>query len=127
MKRHLLIIAACLPLAGCFDYSDGDRVGTIVKFSYKGVICKTWEGELLIGGMKRKTQTSTDSNGNISSSSTMALNVMEFTVENPELIQPIINAMEAGKQVRLTYKQELFTICRSDGDDSFVQSIKVLE
>lgn len=28
-------------------YSDGDRAGTLQKFSRKGWICKTWEGELM--------------------------------------------------------------------------------
>src|SRR5262249_51399202 len=29
-----------------FSYSDGDRIGYVQKFSHKGWICKTWEGEL---------------------------------------------------------------------------------
>ena len=29
-----------------FNYSDGERAGYVQKFSHKGWICKTWEGEL---------------------------------------------------------------------------------
>ncbi len=29
-----------------WSYSDGDRVGYVQKFSHKGWLCKTWEGEL---------------------------------------------------------------------------------
>jgi hypothetical protein len=29
-----------------FSYSDGDRIGFVQKFSKKGWICRTWEGEL---------------------------------------------------------------------------------
>jgi len=29
-----------------WSYSDGERVGWVQKFSRKGWICKTWEGEL---------------------------------------------------------------------------------
>ena len=29
-----------------FSYSSGDRAGVLQKFSRKGWICKTWEGEL---------------------------------------------------------------------------------
>jgi hypothetical protein len=29
-----------------FSYSSGDRVGYVQKFSRKGWICRTWEGEL---------------------------------------------------------------------------------
>ena len=125
MKR-LAILCLLLPLSGCFDYSDGNRVGTVVKFSRKGVFCKTWEGELLVGGLKRVTTSSTDGNGNLHSSSSMALNVMEFTVEDLSLVKPIQDAMESGKPVRVEYNQELMTFCRSDGNSSFVKSIKVL-
>ena len=31
-----------------WSYSDGDRSGSLSKFSRKGWICKTWEGELNI-------------------------------------------------------------------------------
>ena len=31
-----------------WSYSDGDRAGSLYKFSRKGWICKTWEGELNI-------------------------------------------------------------------------------
>ncbi len=31
-----------------WSYSDGDRAGSLFKFSRKGWICKTWEGELNI-------------------------------------------------------------------------------
>ncbi len=29
-----------------WTYSEGDRVGYVQKFSRKGYLCKTWEGEL---------------------------------------------------------------------------------
>jgi len=29
-----------------WSYSDGDRAGVLYKFSRKGWICKSWEGEL---------------------------------------------------------------------------------
>jgi hypothetical protein len=29
-----------------FSYSDGQRAGYVQKFSRKGWVCKTWEGEL---------------------------------------------------------------------------------
>jgi hypothetical protein len=31
-----------------WSYSDGDRSGSLYKFSHKGWLCKTWEGELNI-------------------------------------------------------------------------------
>ncbi len=37
-----------------WSYSDGERAGILQKFSHKGWICKTWEGELamyVVGGV----------------------------------------------------------------------------
>jgi hypothetical protein len=40
------IAAACVLVAFNYSYSDGSRAGYIQKFSHKGWICKTNEGEL---------------------------------------------------------------------------------
>ncbi|WP_394774769.1 6-phosphogluconate dehydrogenase [Flavobacterium sp.] len=57
MKRILLIIAAMcvLGLAAYFafiyyvSYSEGYRSGELIRMSHKGVMMKTWEGELSQG------------------------------------------------------------------------------
>lgn len=54
VKRAFLgLIAIAVALAAGYllivlnwSYSDGERVGYIQKFSNKGWLCKTWEGEL---------------------------------------------------------------------------------
>jgi hypothetical protein len=56
VKPLLFLILFVLLVAGGFagyvwtalhiNYSDGERAGYIQKFSRKGWICKTWEGEL---------------------------------------------------------------------------------
>jgi len=56
-RRWPLLLAALLVVAagGCvlyvwgalaFSYSSGERAGYVQKFSHKGWLCKTWEGEL---------------------------------------------------------------------------------
>jgi len=48
----LLIVAAVLFCTGYmmivlnWSYSKGERIGYVQKFSEKGWLCKTWEGEL---------------------------------------------------------------------------------
>lgn len=42
----LLILALYLAFVLNWSYSDGERAGYLQKFSRKGWICKTWEGEL---------------------------------------------------------------------------------
>lgn len=34
-----------------FAYSEGERAGYLQKFSRKGWLCKTWEGEILLSSM----------------------------------------------------------------------------
>ncbi|MFL0353599.1 6-phosphogluconate dehydrogenase [Xanthomarina sp. GH4-25] len=57
MKKFLLklLVVLIVVLAGYFafiyyaTYSEGIRAGELVKFSKKGVIIKTWEGEISQG------------------------------------------------------------------------------
>jgi hypothetical protein len=45
-KMNAVILLLCTAfLVGC-SYSDGDRAGYLQKFSRKGWVCKTHEGEL---------------------------------------------------------------------------------
>lgn len=49
-----------LPFTGLDrGYSDGERTGDVYKFSKKGIIYKSWEGEMYLGGV------SSDSNGSL--------------------------------------------------------------
>ncbi|WP_452220451.1 6-phosphogluconate dehydrogenase [Lacinutrix salivirga] len=45
----LLVIAAYFAFIYFVTYSEGVRAGQLVKFSSKGVIFKTWEGEISQG------------------------------------------------------------------------------
>jgi len=47
----MLGFAAYIWLALYWSYSSGERAGLLQKFSRKGWICKTWEGELLLTSM----------------------------------------------------------------------------
>jgi hypothetical protein len=42
----ILLFALYVWMALSFDYSAGERAGYVQKFSRKGWLCKTWEGEL---------------------------------------------------------------------------------
>lgn len=45
----LLLVIGVFCLAYFVHYSEGVRAGELVKFSHKGVIFKTWEGEISQG------------------------------------------------------------------------------
>jgi hypothetical protein len=44
----VLLVAAYFWLALQWSYSSGERAGWVQKFSHKGWVCKTWEGELAL-------------------------------------------------------------------------------
>jgi hypothetical protein len=47
----ILLFAAYVWTALHYNYSDGERAGYVQKFSRKGWICKTWEGELAMANL----------------------------------------------------------------------------
>lgn len=68
------------------SYSDGERAGFLQKFSRKGWICKTWEGEILLSSMP----------GAIPER-------FEFSVRDDLVARQLMAAM--GKRVNLSYAQ----------------------
>ncbi|QGZ41895.1 hypothetical protein IP92_04245 [Pseudoduganella flava] len=69
-----------------FSYSEGERAGYLQKFSKRGWICKTWEGEILLTSMP----------GAIPEK-------FEFSVRDDAIAQQLTAAM--GKRVTLSYAQ----------------------
>jgi hypothetical protein len=47
----VLLGAAYVFLMSRYSYSDGERAGYVQKFSRKGWLCKTWEGELAMANL----------------------------------------------------------------------------
>lgn len=76
-------------------YSDGDRTGVITKFSNKGIMWKSWEGQLNLGGMVKN------------SDDQMVPNVWEFTVTDEAIVPQVQAAQAAGHPVTLHYTQWL--------------------
>ncbi len=72
-------------------YSDGYRDGTLIKFSRKGVIFKTYEGELNQGGIANSTGTA------------LANQIWRFSVKDDAVAEKL-NQL-GGKVVRLHYKE----------------------
>ena len=80
------LMAAWTAIALHWSYSEGNRAGYIQKFSHKGWVCKTWEGEL---------QTS-----NIPGS---APQIFTFSVRDDSVAQHITQLM--GSRVTMTYQE----------------------
>lgn len=89
-----------------WSYSEGDRAGYVQKFSKKGWLCKTWEGEIAMvtmpGAIPEK---------------------FAFTVRDDAVAEKI-NAL-AGKRVVLFYQQHKFIPTSCFGEtEYFVANVR---
>lgn len=121
MKHLIAALALTIPLAGCYETSNGTMAGQITYFTKRGIFCKTWEGQIIMGGMRKETQTSSDGKSTFTSS---VANTSTFTIEDLSLVPKIQAAFEQGNIVKLHYRKELVTFCRADSDDTFVTGIE---
>jgi hypothetical protein len=75
-----------------FVYSEGTRVGILYKFSRKGTIFKTYEGEMLLPGVGNQR----------SQSKTMTTNNFLFSVSDEKLAKKLMESQ--GMELELHYK-----------------------
>lgn len=85
----VLMLAAWFWLAWHWSYSEGERAGWVQKFSRKGWVCKTWEGELAL----------------VSLPGSSTVEKFQFTVHDPATADAITRVM--GKRVTLHYEQKV--------------------
>ena len=119
-RAHKLIIAAVVIVpvllfalytwgALTWSYSEGERAGYVQKFSKKGWLCKTWEGELAMVSIP----------GTLSEK-------FYFTVRHDSIAARINQSM--GKRVTLKYKQHIGIPTTCFGEtEYFVADVKVVE
>ena len=99
-------------LAGCWETGNGEKIGTITRLNKRGAFCQTWEGEIIRGGL----------NGG---SGVMGA-AFHFTVESDELAKKVEAAMNAQQEVKITFRSEAISFCRSDSESYFLKSIEPL-
>ncbi len=105
----LLLFVAYVYAALHFSFSKGDRVGYVQKFSEKGWVCKTWEGELQMlpvpGSIPER---------------------FPFSVRDDAVVAKINASL--GKKVSLTYEQHkgVPTTCFGESE-YYVVDVKTLE
>lgn len=93
MKNLILLILTSLTLMSCSNnYSNGERVGTITKFSNRGYWWKSWEGEIAL------------SQSGMNTSSTF-----EFSIDNDnpdeDVIKTLDSAATMGWKIEVEYHQ----------------------
>ncbi len=97
-----------------YTYSEGSRSGMLLKFSNKGYLFKTWEGELNLGGM-------TQAEG------TMLNNIWTFSVRDGETETITDLQKYEGKRIRLSYKEKMRHFPWQGETNYFVYKVETIQ
>lgn len=92
----VLVAAIFIFINVTFTYSEGNRAGRLIKFSHKGYLFKTYEGELNLGGVST-------TNGGI-----LVNNIWLFSV-NDDAVADSLSKLE-GKDISIHYKEKMSTL-----------------
>jgi hypothetical protein len=104
----ILLIALWTTIALNWSYSLGNRAGYVQKFSQKGWLCKTWEGEIAMVNMPGQAQEK-----------------FAFSVRDDSVAHEITRLM--GNRVSITYAQHPGIPLRCFGDtEYFVTAVKAI-
>jgi hypothetical protein len=104
----IAVIVLWTAIALNYSYSRGNRAGYVQKFSRKGWVCKTWEGELAMVNVPGALQER-----------------WEFSVRDDSVAHIITTSM--GQRVSLTYDQHAGVPTSCFGETPyFVTGIQVL-
>ena len=104
----LVLFTLYLGLAFSWSYSEGERAGILQKFSRKGWVCKTYEGELAMSIVPGVTPT-----------------IWDFSVRDERVVPALSAAL--GKRVVLHYREHrgIPTTCFGS-TNYFVDSVTVM-
>jgi hypothetical protein len=104
-----IVFALWMMITLNYTYSNGERAGYVQKFSRKGWLCKTWEGELAMVNIPGT-----------------APEIFSFSVRDDAIARELESAM--GKRVALSYKQHkgIPTSCFGE-TEYFVYNVHVVD
>ena len=92
----IVILAIFIFVNVTFTYSEGNRAGRLIKFSSKGYLFKTYEGELNLGGINTV-------NGGV-----LVNNMWLFSVID-DAVADSLSRLE-GKDISVHYKEKMATL-----------------
>lgn len=96
----MALLAAYTVLSLTWDYSEGERAGVLQKFSRKGWVCKTSEGELAMTTVPGVAPT-----------------IWEFSVRNETVARQLRSAV--GQKVGLHYREHRGVPTNCFGDTNY--------
>lgn len=115
IKRYFFLFLLLIVLAGVglwayttfTCYSDGERTGSVAKFSRKGIAFKTWEGELFRSDFQTAQQ-------------------WAFSVQDPAIAQKIEEAMRTNDKVVLHYCQKFYKFPWQGDSEYFIDKVETV-
>lgn len=120
MKKFIIIILVSIIVIAVvfftvcnYTYSEGSRTGYLVKFSKRGYVFKTYEGELNLGGMNAQNNS-------------VVNNLWDFSVRKKE--SAVIDSLKKfeGHVVKCYYKQILKNFAWQGDTDYFVEKVEMV-
>jgi len=91
--------------------SDGARIGVVVKLSYKGRFSKSWEGDLMLGGLQ--------------SGQPWSFSLDPDDARTPELARILQNAQVTQTPVSISYRQRFIVPWKTE-TNYLVQQVKLI-
>ena len=121
MKKLIALIVVVLFIAGfgwfalVADYSDGYRVGQVIKLSRSGYVFKTWEGTLDFGFLQQDPTAG------------VATRLWDFSVrDDAEQVRKDIDTAIAGnRKVKLHYREKYFRWSWMGDTKHFVDKVEL--
>lgn len=119
IKRFFLMLLGVLLIGGLifvwvagWTFSEGTRAGELIKVSRKGVVFKTYEGQLNLGGFQ------SDNAGIVG-------NIWEFSTTKNDVYDRL-QELE-GKKIKLHYRQRYKPMPWQGKTDYFVHKVEIIE
>lgn len=109
----LLIVFGVLYALTGWSYSDGERAGTISKFSRRGFVFKTYEGVLNVGGFSGETGSLTPQ-------------YFDFSVDDNAVASQITQAVKTGQRVTLHYEEKILKLPWNGETKYYITGVEVV-
>lgn len=109
----LVVIFGVLYALTGWSYSDGERAGTVSKFSRRGFVFKTYEGVLNVGGFSGETGSLTPQ-------------YFDFSVKDDAVATQVTQAVKTGQRVTLHYEEKILKFPWNGETKYYITSVEVV-
>lgn len=109
----LLVVFGILYALTGWSYSDGERAGTVSKFSRRGFVFKTYEGVLNVGGFSGETGSLTPQ-------------YFDFSVKDDAVAAKVTEAVKTGQRVTLHYEEKIMKLPWNGETKYYITDVEIV-